>query len=107
MKDKLPAMSEAEAIDLLSQNGNLVKRPFLIGDGKALAGFKPQIWEKRFPTAMDFIHHIRWRPEIGDPTLHGLADRAAYGLAAFTAWLASRRAGRAPDSWVAAAECGC
>ena len=46
MKDKLPAMSEAEAFELLSKNGNLVKRPFLIGDGKALAGFKPEIWEQ-------------------------------------------------------------
>jgi arsenate reductase len=46
MKDKLPTMSEAEAIDLLSKNGNLVKRPFLIGGGKALVGFKPDIWQK-------------------------------------------------------------
>ncbi len=46
MKDKLPAMSEAEAIALLAKNGNLVKRPFLTGDGKALVGFKPDAWEK-------------------------------------------------------------
>lgn len=46
MKDKLPAMTESEALDLLSKHGNLVKRPFLIGDGKALTGFKPEIWEK-------------------------------------------------------------
>lgn len=46
MKDRLPAMSEADAIDLLSKNGNLVKRPFLIGDGKHLVGFKPDVWEK-------------------------------------------------------------
>jgi arsenate reductase-like glutaredoxin family protein len=39
-------MSETEALDLLSKNGNLVKRPFLIGGGKALAGFKADIWEK-------------------------------------------------------------
>lgn len=45
MKDRLPAMSETESLDLLSQNGNLVKRPFLIGEGKALAGFKPGIWQ--------------------------------------------------------------
>ncbi len=44
MKDKLPAMTEADAIGLLSKNGNLVKRPFLIGDGKALVGFKPETW---------------------------------------------------------------
>jgi arsenate reductase (glutaredoxin) len=46
LKDRLPAMSEAQCIDLLSQNGNLVKRPFVIGNGTALAGFKPEIWGK-------------------------------------------------------------
>ena len=46
IKDKLPAMSESEALALLSQNGNLVKRPFLIGDGIALAGFNAELWEK-------------------------------------------------------------
>jgi arsenate reductase len=46
MKDRLPQMSEAEAIQLLSSNGNLVKRPFLIGDGKALVGFKPDVWKE-------------------------------------------------------------
>ncbi|MDP3850566.1 MAG: arsenate reductase family protein [Luteolibacter sp.] len=44
MKDKLPAMSEADAFELLSKNGNLVKRPFLLGNGVALVGFKPEIW---------------------------------------------------------------
>ena len=46
IKDQLPAMSDADAIDLLSKNGNLVKRPFVIGDGKALAGFKPETWRQ-------------------------------------------------------------
>ncbi len=46
MKDKLPGMSETEAFDLLSKHGNLVKRPFLIGEGKVLVGFKPAEWEK-------------------------------------------------------------
>jgi arsenate reductase len=46
MKDKLPLMGEAEAISLLSQNGNLVKRPFVIGNGVALAGFKPDVWKQ-------------------------------------------------------------
>ncbi len=46
MKDKLPAMTEAQAFDLLSRHGNLVKRPFVIGDGVALVGFKPEVWEK-------------------------------------------------------------
>lgn len=46
MKDLLPTMSEDEVFELLSKNGNLVKRPFLIGNDRALAGFKPEVWEK-------------------------------------------------------------
>ena len=45
LKDKLPAMSESEALDLLSKNGNLVKRPFLIGDSVALTGFNEAAWK--------------------------------------------------------------
>ena len=41
-------MSESEAFDLLSQNGNLVKRPFLIGEDKVLVGFKQPDWENAF-----------------------------------------------------------
>jgi arsenate reductase len=46
LKDQLPTMSEVAALDLLSKNGNLVKRPFLIGDGKVLVGFKEPDWGK-------------------------------------------------------------
>ncbi|MCB1230919.1 MAG: arsenate reductase family protein [Verrucomicrobiae bacterium] len=46
LKDTLPGMSEAEALNLLSGNGNLVKRPFfLTGDGGAV-GFKEEEWRK-------------------------------------------------------------
>ena len=47
MKDKLPAMSEAGALQLLSKSGNLVKRPFAIDEKKrvALVGFKETEWE--------------------------------------------------------------
>ena len=45
MKDKLPTMSESEALDLLSQNGNLIKRPFLIGPKLSLVGFKEDVWK--------------------------------------------------------------
>ena len=44
IKDRLASMSHAEAVDLLSKNGNLVKRPLVIGEGKALVGFKPEAW---------------------------------------------------------------
>lgn len=46
LKDQLPTMSECAAFELLSKNGNLVKRPFLIGEGKVLVGFKVDQWEK-------------------------------------------------------------
>jgi len=47
---------------------------------------------------MDFIQQLRWRPEIGDPSVMGWLTVAAYALAAGTAWLAARRAGSAPGT---------
>ena len=46
LKDKLAGMSESEALKLLNQNGNLVKRPLVIGPDLTLAGFKPHQWQK-------------------------------------------------------------
>ena len=46
LKDKLPAMSEDEMIELLSTNGMLVKRPLIIGEDFVLVGFKEAEWEK-------------------------------------------------------------
>lgn len=48
MKDKLPTLSEEEALQLLSERGNLVKRPFVITSEGALVGFKENEWEARF-----------------------------------------------------------
>lgn len=44
LKDKLPAMSEEEQLDLLATDGMLVKRPILVGDDFVLVGFKEQEW---------------------------------------------------------------
>ena len=44
LKDKLPAMSEEEALTLLTENGNLVKRPLFIGDSAILVGFNEATW---------------------------------------------------------------
>ncbi len=44
LSEKLPAMSESAAIALLAGNGNLVKRPFLIGPGVARVGFDEPAW---------------------------------------------------------------
>lgn len=48
LKDTLPSLSDEEALLLLSKNGNLVKRPFIIGDNVALVGFKEAEWETVF-----------------------------------------------------------
>ena len=47
LKDKLPAMSEAEQIALLATDGMLVKRPILVGDGFVLVGFKEDAWKEK------------------------------------------------------------
>lgn len=45
MKDRLANMSAAEAITLLSGNGKLIKRPFLLGDTLGLVGYKQADWK--------------------------------------------------------------
>ncbi|MEO0476978.1 MAG: Spx/MgsR family RNA polymerase-binding regulatory protein [Planctomycetota bacterium] len=46
MKDKLPGMSQAEAIKLLAGNGYLVKRPICLDDDKATVGFKEEVFKE-------------------------------------------------------------
>lgn len=48
LKDKLPAMSTEEALQLLTQNGNLVKRPLVIDTKRSvhLVGFREEEWAK-------------------------------------------------------------
>ncbi|HWA88368.1 MAG TPA: Spx/MgsR family RNA polymerase-binding regulatory protein [Opitutus sp.] len=43
--ERLGALSESEAIGLLAADGNLVKRPFAIGDDVALVGFDETKWK--------------------------------------------------------------
>jgi len=41
------AMSDAEALEALSIDGKLIKRPFVIcPDGTVLVGFKPEVWSE-------------------------------------------------------------
>ena len=47
LKNKLPAMSEEEMLELLATDGMLVKRPFIVGDGFVLVGFKEAEWADR------------------------------------------------------------
>jgi len=47
ISDKIKAgMTEAEAIALLSKNGKLIKRPFLLTDRGGTVGFKEVEWKK-------------------------------------------------------------
>jgi arsenate reductase len=46
--EKLSEFSDATAIKLLAENGNLVKRPFLVGDGLTLVGFNQDTWAAAF-----------------------------------------------------------
>ena len=47
LKDKLPAMSEEEQLQLLATNGMLVKRPLLIDGDTVLVGFKETEWAEK------------------------------------------------------------
>lgn len=44
LASKLLSFSEEEQIDLLATDGMLVKRPILVGAGKAFTGFKEAEW---------------------------------------------------------------
>lgn len=46
--EKLPSLSENEALELLASNGKLVKRPFVLTDSTGLVGFKEDEWKKAF-----------------------------------------------------------
>lgn len=47
LSEKLPEMSEKEALGLLAQNGRLVKRPFVLGGDFGLVGFKEDEWKAK------------------------------------------------------------
>jgi arsenate reductase len=46
MKERLPKLSMDEALALLAENGNLVKRPFALGPNGGAVGFKPDEWAR-------------------------------------------------------------
>jgi arsenate reductase len=43
--ERLPSMSESEALDLLASNGKLIKRPFALAGDKGLVGFNEDEWK--------------------------------------------------------------
>lgn len=46
LKEKLKAMTEEEALNLLAANGRLIKRPFLLLEKTGLVGFDATEWTK-------------------------------------------------------------
>lgn len=48
IKDKLSTLSDAQRFTVLHSNGNLVKRPFAIGNGVGTVGFRPDLWKELF-----------------------------------------------------------
>ena len=48
LKDRLSKMTVDEALDLLANNGNLVKRPFVLTQQHGLVGFKENEWAALF-----------------------------------------------------------
>jgi len=46
--ERLPKLTEAEAIDALASDGKLIKRPLLVGKGVALVGFDEQAYRDTF-----------------------------------------------------------
>lgn len=47
LKEKLADLSQADALQLLHENGNLVKRPFALSKEWALVGFREEEWEEK------------------------------------------------------------
>ncbi len=46
VKERLPGLSDDEAMGLLASRGNLIKRPFVLDGEVALVGFKVEEWEE-------------------------------------------------------------
>lgn len=49
--ERLPGLTEADALKLLAGNGSLVKRPFAVGRGVGLVGFDEAEWAATLKTS--------------------------------------------------------
>lgn len=47
LSKKIKDMTSSEVLPLLSHNGMLVKRPFLLGKDFGLTGFKEEVWSQK------------------------------------------------------------
>ena len=59
LKDRLNQLTPAEALDLLSRNGNLVKRPFVLFDQDGLVGFNEVEWKRLSGARVFNPQHLR------------------------------------------------
>lgn len=59
--EKLSAMTVVQALALLAGNGNLVKRPFAIGQGVGRVGFDEKAWAAAFRGACGAIYGLGGR----------------------------------------------
>ena len=46
--ERLPSLSESQALDALAADGKLIKRPLVLGKGFVLVGFDAAQYEERF-----------------------------------------------------------
>lgn len=46
--ERLPKLSEADALEALASDGKLIKRPFMVGEGFFLVGFDAASYRERF-----------------------------------------------------------
>ena len=46
IKEKLPAMSDKDILELLASNGRLIKRPLVTDDSNSTVGFKEDVFKK-------------------------------------------------------------
>lgn len=46
LKEKLDKMSDEEKLELLASDGMLIKRPIIVSDRGAIAGFKEEKWKE-------------------------------------------------------------
>ncbi|MBN2715059.1 MAG: Spx/MgsR family RNA polymerase-binding regulatory protein [Deltaproteobacteria bacterium] len=47
-KETITKISEKDAFEALSSNGNLIKRPFILNDTFGIVGFKEDLWDAIF-----------------------------------------------------------
>lgn len=79
-------LSDSKALNLLSENGKLVKRPFLLGEDFGLVGFKPEAWAKILPKLQKLLAIIFLFANFGCASDSGTPTPAspAAGTTSFT-----------------------